>query len=36
MAKRDSGSSWDKAGVISLLPGPFAANAPVPDGAFHL
>ena len=34
-AKRDGGS-WEKAGVVSLLPGPYAGNAPVVDGAFIL
>ena len=29
-------SSWDKAGVLSLQPGSYAASAPVPDGAFTL
>ena len=32
-AKRENGS-WEKAGVLSLQPGPYAANAPLPDGAF--
>ena len=34
-AKRDGGS-WEKAGVLSLQPGPYASNAPLPDGAFNL
>ena len=34
-AKKDGGS-WDKAGALSLQPGPYAANAPLPDGAFFL
>ena len=32
-AKRDS-SSWEKAAVMSLLPGPHRGQAPLPDGAF--
>ena len=34
-AKRE-GSSWEKAGVLSLVPGAFAANAALPDGGLHL
>ena len=34
-AKRDGGS-WEKAAVLSLLPGTHAASAPVTDGAFVL
>lgn len=34
-AKGEQGS-WDKAGVLSLQPGPYAAGAPIPDAAFHL
>ena len=34
-AKMDGGS-WEKSGALSLLPGPYAANAPLPDGTFHL
>jgi hypothetical protein len=33
VAKKDGGS-WDKAGVLSLQPGAYPANAPLPDGAF--
>ena len=32
-AKKDGGS-WDKAGVLSMQPGAYPANAPLPDGAF--
>ena len=35
-AAKGEGGSWEKAGVMSLLPGPYAANAPLADGAFHL
>ena len=34
-ATRDSGS-WERAGVVSLLPGPSAGDAPVADGASTL
>ena len=33
LAKRD-GSSWDKASVLSLLPGVHGGHAVIPDGAF--
>ena len=33
LAKRD-GSSWDKASVLSLLPGNHGGHAPIPEGAF--
>eukprot|EP00974_Lingulodinium_polyedra_P067270 6512064-Lingulodinium_polyedra.AAC.1 len=35
MAKRDGGS-WEKAGVLSLLPGGHAGTAVIPDGALVL
>ena len=33
---KGEGGSWEKAGVLSLVPGPYSPSAPLPDGAFHL
>ena len=35
-AAKAEGGSWDKAGVLSLQPGPYPAAASLPDGAFSL
>ena len=35
-AAKKEGGTWEKANVVSLLPGSHAGNAPVVDGAFTL
>ena len=35
-AAKADGSSWEKAGALSLQPGPYSGSAQLPEAAFHL